>query len=69
MKDCFSPAWMRENVLPAPVIKHDSWASHLGLGACLIHQVKGGADHLDLIDAEVAESFVVPFWRPSPVRQ
>lgn len=44
----------------------DSRASHLGLGACLIHQVKGGADHLDLIDTQVTESFVVPFWRPSP---
>lgn len=45
----------------------DSRASHLSLGACLIHQVKRGADHLDFVDAQVAESFVVPFRRPSPV--
>lgn len=74
----FSTVWWRPNTLSMYIFFHpgqdlwaktqpDSWASHLSLCACLIHQVKRGADHLDFIDAQVAESFVVPFWRPSPV--
>lgn len=60
---------MHDSPLESPnkKVKPDSWGSDLGLSACLIQQVKRGADHLGFINTQVAKSLVVPFWRPSPV--
>lgn len=50
-----------------PKVQPNSGGSDLSLSACLIQQLKGGADHLGFINTQMAKSLVVPIWGPPPV--